>query len=274
MAGKISDRNEHPGNIISNSDLELIRRITLDKDQHVNTEELQQLNRLYTLEFVSKIGKLFSPSFVLIFEDELLELHRVAKKIGEEIAKVLIDKIQIPALYQSLSALQKFEFKRLGFILVGDLFLDDGMLEIFWKDGSLLPNPPLRQTGGKYYLWAVEDSYVDLGGYGQSSDSIGDGQFRPISFGSYKNRFSLPNAYWDLLEGNDRKEIDELVERTLQEYIVMYNNPDYKSSNDAVIKLESWNYLADEKINAPVFNTNDQEIIAQANTGLSKYVLE
>ncbi|MDM7275531.1 MAG: hypothetical protein P3X22_005360 [Thermoprotei archaeon] len=138
---------------------------------------------------VEKEGRII-PAFFIALREDVRRAKKAARRLGVEIGEVYKARWDVVMeTYRKLSASSRFDFDRVGFVLIGAYSLDVGMLKKFEEEGKIMPRAPARKCG-QYYMWGVEGGLESLGRYGMHYDELGEYGF--ASFGGRKRGEECP----------------------------------------------------------------------------------
>lgn len=216
---------------------------------------LDHLKFLEEAKFVKEKNGRIVPGFFVALREDVLRTRKASIGLGRKIGNAYeASWNNVIEAYRKLSVAQRFDFNRIGFVLVGAYSLD--MIDKFAEEGKLMPKAPERKTGS-YYMWGVENGMDALGRYGMHSDQPLNG-YGFASFGGEEERKrvsppdhrfrmlmkemdedDLTNAYQKFLKLGDsekaslRKRIDEITLRVLQDYERKYRDQNYELSEES-----------------------------------------
>lgn len=106
----------------------------------------------------------------------------LVRALADDIGRDLADGIE--TAWPQLEACSPLPVEEYGFLLVGDLLLDQALLEALALDGSLMPPAPQRRSG-RYYAWLVEGGREAAGHYGQRLTQLSESRAL-LTFGRYE----------------------------------------------------------------------------------------
>ena len=116
------------------------------------------------------------PTFLVAGGREVALVQPVAQRLGRELAQ------RVERAWPSLPAHGSIEAT--AFLLVGDLLLDQALLDALTGDDTLMPPAPERRSGC-YYAWLAEGGREAVGHYGQRVTALADSRLL-LSFGRYE----------------------------------------------------------------------------------------
>jgi len=217
------------------------------------------------------------PNFLIVKEDETKPIVSDAKATGTKIGKIIEEQwCTIENLYKELSFSDIFSLGETAFHLIGSLLLEVGMINVFFKDRSVLlpyPRRPSTLQGNdegsrfRYYFWMVEGSRELQLKYGQRVRDIVKPQI--CTFGEY--HFNVSRNYFD---SSIEKVIKELGGKQkfstdfLLDYIEWLRDPCHKSKIPMVNRI-----LEDFPWRMPVYNEKDIQIVKTLIDKISPYIL-
>jgi hypothetical protein len=149
-----------------------------------------ELDPLVDASLVRMEGGTYKPAFFIADARETQAISEDARKMGEALGGYLLERRQdLANLYDRLAIHNRYYYRVLAFLLVGDLVLDVGLLDALNRDGTLLPEPPPRPSPedpeARYYFWMIEGDQDRLGRYGQRRTDLPWPGWTHISFGQY-----------------------------------------------------------------------------------------
>lgn len=259
-------------------------------------EVLNHLEFLKDAEFVKEKEGRIVPSFFVALKDDVLIVKKASKRLGEEIARCYEARWDyVIETYHKLSVSSKFDFDKVGFVLIGAYSLD--MIDKFAEEGKIMPKAPKRKAG-HFYMWAVENGMDALGRYGMHSDQLGEYEFATFGGEKERKRTSPPdhrakllmeemnendaqNAYnrFIKLHSSERealkKKVDEATLKALREYERKYQDNSYKISCQSEKYLKQWLYLNENLMpSAPIYTQIDMDIIRTFVSEMSACIFE
>jgi hypothetical protein len=259
-------------------------------------ELLNHLEFLRDAEFViEKNGRMF-PAFFVALKEDVLRTKKASIDLGEKLAKLYEARWEsIIETYRKLSVSSRFNFDRVGFVLVGAYSLD--MIEKFAEEGKIMPKAPKRKAGS-FYMWGVENGMNALGRYGMHSGQLGEYGFATFGGEKERRRCSPPDhgskilmeemgesnaiiAYSKFIKLQSferetlKKRVDEKTLKALMEYEKKYQDSNYKISQESEKRLREWLYL-DENLTpqAPIYTQKDIDIIKNFVDDISTNIFE
>ena len=243
-------------------------------------EFMRHIKIMEAAGYVSSSRGTYSPGFFVALADEVEVMKGFAEPWGERIS-TLIQKQEnwrvIEDVYKKLSVFPRFSFKRIGLPLVGDFLLDIGMLKVFYKDSTIMPQPS-DKFGGNFYVWGVEGGYDSLGRYGSHSESFNDMSVFSFGGGKERKRATLPDAYWGMTAEIGKDGASKIAKAVIAEYVRYYDDATVTISNDSLKYLVKWKYI--RKIPegfrclAPVYKGKDFPLVRSLAQRMGKIILE
>ncbi|NHJ47518.1 MAG: hypothetical protein FK733_07010 [Asgard group archaeon] len=210
-------------------------------------ELLKRINLLISASLIRKENEKYTPTFLIVDEEETKQTVTHSKKIGRIIAdefKTHLNEIIIE--YEKLDISQIHLFDDLSFLLVGSKILDIALLEELAKDKTLLIPAPKRPSpkrpDAQYYFFMVEGPVESLGQYGEDSKDLPFENWNFVTFGK-----NIINGKYNEPRGKVEKKCDELRENNKlsnpEEYAISLKVP-FLSKKDSIKWREFCNKIA------------------------------
>lgn len=236
------------------------------------------IDELEEITIVKREEEKYKPNILIITKEEFQHLITKVDTNALAVAQLIeTNWKQVKRTYDQLSFANIFPIKRTGFHLIGSLLLESGMLDLFFKDRTLVSPYPLRprkndpeaSTRRRFYCVLIEGREFFKRIYGLSDRGYID---RPkvITYGRYAD--NLPRRMFDrnlriLIELSGGK--DKFISDFLPEYRNKLNNNKYTSSTSSIDSL-----LDDFPYRIPAYNHEDMIKVKQLISDLGAEILD
>ena len=252
---------------------DMVERLALPESQI-----REAIDELENISLVKRENEKYRPDFLIITKEELQQIITKVDTSALAIAQLIENNwAQVKRIYDQLSFADIFPLERTGFHLIGSLLLESGMINLFFKDRTLMSPYPHRPRKNDPEASSRRRFYcVLLGGreyfkrlYGLNALGHID-KPRIITYGQYAGnlpRSSFVRNLRRLIELSGGR--DQFVTDFLPEYHKKLNNDKYVSSISSIDSL-----LKDFPYRIPVYNHADMIKVNQLRSDLGTEILD
>jgi hypothetical protein len=241
------------------------------------SEITKAADELVNISNARKQEGIYKPDILILTRAEARRIQAKADQSARNLAGLIErDREKVEAAYRQLSFSDIFSFKEIGFHLIGSLVLEEGMIDFFFRDRTLLPPYPHRPIkddpeGAKlrYYCWMIEGREIEEEFYGFNDPGYLD-KPQIVNYGRYF--INLPRSYFNrtvekLIEVTGGKE--KFVKDFFPEYQKKLRNRRYRSSVPEIDRaLKEFSYRL------PVYTEKDISVVQSLISELGPKILD